>query len=183
MRLRGQTGFTLIEVIVVAAILAILAGILVPMIFNQIDEAKIARATADAKSISTAVYVFRKDTGQWPNKGAGCIASLTLLRGSGNLPTNLAESGFDATNPLSFSDLLETDDNGCWPLANNIGWKGPYMKDVTPDPWGNAYFINADGFPVDGTAVWVYSAGPNGIVESQAGAVSTGGDDIAIRIK
>jgi len=34
-------GFTLIEVIVVAAIIAILAGILVPMIYNQIDTAKV----------------------------------------------------------------------------------------------------------------------------------------------
>ena len=69
--MRGNRGFTLIEVIVVAAIIAILAGILVPMIFNQIDEAKKTRAQADCKTISTAILMFRKDTAKVAVSGAG----------------------------------------------------------------------------------------------------------------
>ena len=179
MKLRNQAGFTLIEVIVVAAILAILAGILVPMIFNQIDEAKVARATADIKSINTAILVFRKDSGQWPNKNASCLPALTLLYGEGTLPDNLAALGFDPSAKASFSDVLETDRNECWPQT----WKGPYLKTVTPDPWGNAYITNAFNFDANGAAVWVYSAGPNGVLESFAGAMATGGDDIGIRVK
>ncbi len=183
MKWRGQAGFTLVEVIVVAAILAILAGILVPMIFNQIDEAKIARATADTKSISTAIFVFRKDTGQWPNKGAGCIATVTLLVGNGNIPGGLADNDFDLTSQETFQNLLAEDTNGCWPLVDKTGWKGPYIPAVTADPWGNSYFVNADQFAADINPVMVYSAGPNGIVESESGAVTTAGDDIGIRIK
>ena len=66
MKLKGNAGFTLIEVIVVAGIIAILAGILVPMILKEIDESRITRAAADTKSISTAMMVFKKDTAQWP---------------------------------------------------------------------------------------------------------------------
>jgi general secretion pathway protein G len=40
--LKKESGFTLVEIIVVAAIIAVLAGILIPMIFSQIDEAKLA---------------------------------------------------------------------------------------------------------------------------------------------
>jgi general secretion pathway protein G len=176
---RNDAGFTLIEVIVIVAILAILAGILAPMIFSQIDEAKISRATSDAKSINTAILVFRKDTGQWPNKGADCQPNLNLLHGKGIVPANLAAFGFETSPASRISDLLEFDDNRCWPQT----WKGPYLKTVTADPWGNAYFVNALKFDVNGEAVWVYSAGPNGIVDTFAGAMSTGGDDIAVRIK
>ena len=179
MRVRSQAGFTLIEVIVVAAILAILAGILVPIIFNQIDEAKIARAVSDAKSINTAILVFRKDTGQWPDKAGNCTTNASFLNGEGSLPTNLAAFGFDTEASGRFTDMLEIDDNGCWPNT----WKGPYLKTVTADPWGNAYFVNANNFNLDGGAVSVYSAGPNGILDSFAGAFATGGDDIAVRVK
>jgi general secretion pathway protein G len=176
---KNDAGFTLIEVIVIVAILAILAGILAPMIFSQIDEAKITRATSDAKAINTAILVFRKDIGQWPNKDGECAPNLTLLTGDGTLPSNLAAFGFDTRNKAFFADSLETDDNNCWPNT----WKGPYLKMVTADPWGNAYFLNPGNFDVSGGAVWVYSAGPNGLVETFAGAMASGGDDIGIRVK
>src|SRR3990172_4016230 len=96
MKVRNEKGFTLIEVIVVAGIIAILAGILVPMIFKEIDESRITRASADTKSISTALIVFRKDTGAWPVMDGSCNPSVTLLTGAGNLDPNLAALGYDA---------------------------------------------------------------------------------------
>ena len=61
MKSGNERGFTLIEVIVVAGIIAILAGILVPMIFKEIDESRITRASADVRSISAAMIVFRRN--------------------------------------------------------------------------------------------------------------------------
>ncbi len=181
---RNQAGFTLVEVIVVAAILAILAGILVPMIFNQIDEAKLARALGDTKSIANAVLVFRKDTSQWPDKGVGCAATVTLLTGQGNLPTNLNLMGFDATVSLPFDEVLSQDSNGCWPLAGNVGWKGPYLPATTADPWGNSYIAGASGFRNEGTSiVLILSAGPNGQIDTPNFSYQALGDDVGTVVK
>ena len=178
MKKRNENGFTLIEVIVVAGIIAILAGILVPIIFKEIDEAKITRASADIKSISTAILVFRKDTGQWPVMDANCGPNITLLSGAGNTPINLDGMGYDSTSGNAFNDHLSTNANGCYK-----NWKGPYMTNVTPDPWGNAYVLNSNSFPIQGKQVWLISAGPNGQIETPSNSDTIQGDDIGIRIK
>ncbi len=180
-RLRNNAGFTLIEVIVIVAILAILAGILTPMIFSQIDEAKLARAEADAKSISSAVLTFRKDLGVWPNlSGADCGPNTTLINGQGTLPQGLAAMAYNTGVTVLMSDVFSLDDEGCY---NPTLYKGPYLPVVTTDPWGNAYIMAADQFALDGRAVFVLSAGPNGTVDTPVFSISTLGDDIGIRVK
>jgi len=178
---QNNAGFTLIEVIVIVAILAILAGILAPMIFRQIDDAKLSRAEADAKSISSAVLVFRKDVGVWPNlSGASCLPATTLLHGEGNLPQGLAAMAWTTSTALNLKDVLMSDNEECFDAQL---YKGPYMPVVTADPWGNAYVLAADNFDIDGRAVFALSAGPNGTIDTPVFSISTLGDDIGIRIK
>lgn len=178
MKRGNEKGFTLIEVIVVAGIIAILAGILVPIIFKQIDESRITRASGDIKSISSSILVFRKDTAQWPSMDAACDPNVTLLFGAGNMVSNLAAMGYDASVANSFTDHLSTYVGACY---NN--WKGPYMTPVTPDPWGNAYVLNAGVFPIDGGVVWLISAGPNGQIDTPSNSETIQGDDVGTRIK
>jgi general secretion pathway protein G len=178
--LRNNAGFTLIEVIVIVAILAILAGILTPMIFSQIDQAKIARAEADCKSISSGLLTFRKDLGVWPNlSGAGCGPNTKLLLGLGAHPAGLAAMGFTTDPAVNFKDVLMQDNEECY---NSTMYKGPYLPIVEADPWGNAYVLPAGNFDV-ALPVYVLSAGPNGIMETPSFAVSPLGDDIGIRVK
>ena len=178
---KNEAGFTLIEVIVIVAILAILAGILAPMIFSQIDEAKLSRAEADAKSISSAILTFRKDLGIWPNlSGSGCGANTNLLTGQGAAPANLTAMGYTSTPAVEFRYVLGSDDEECY---NTTMYKGPYIGVVTADPWGNAYVLAANQFAIDGRAAFVLSAGPNGTIETPVFSVSTLGDDIGIRVK
>jgi len=178
MKIRDEKGFTLVEVIVVAGIIAILAGILVPMILKEIDESKVTRATADVRSIFAAMLVMKKDTGQWPIMDAGCNPNGTLLVGAGNQPANLAAMGYDTSVSSSFDDHLSSDVNGCY---NN--WKGTYMVAVTADPWGNSYISNVGAFLVAGSPEWIISAGPNGQIETPSFMTTLFGDDIGIRMQ
>jgi general secretion pathway protein G len=177
MGIRTQRGFTLIEVIVVAGIIAILAGILVPLIFKEIDEARATRAYADVRSLSTAVMIMKKDTGKWPNLDGSCNAAATFLYGAGALPGALAAQGYDQSTSLNIDDYLTTDASGCY----GSKWKGPYLAYTSADPWGNAYFINAINL-VSGGTVWILSAGPDGTVDTAASAAALQGDDVGIMI-
>src|SRR2546428_14094274 len=59
-------GFTLIELAVVLAIIAVLAAVLTPMVTGYLDQARVTRAQADVRTIADAVKLYRRDTGQWP---------------------------------------------------------------------------------------------------------------------
>lgn len=183
MKLREQKGFTLIEVIVVAGIIAVLAGILVPLIFKEIDESKISRAAADVRSISSAIIVLKKDTGQWPVSST-CLNTATIITGSGALPT--LNDSWDASDQANYDSILNNDDNGCF--AGTTVWKGPYMAHVTADPWGHAYVTNADAYRSTASPlppIWIISAGPDGILQTRSmhtEVVSTS-DDVGLRLR
>lgn len=181
---RNEKGFTLVEVIVVAAIIAILAGILVPMIFNQIDEAKISRAKGDIKSISTAIYSFRKDVGMWPKNtvDAGCDSTMLISDGSGltaDQGATLVGLGYNVRDAKTFSSQLTSDPgNGCY---NN--WKGPYFGNVDLDPWGNPYILDSLSIDVDGVSTLLLSAGADGVFDTPSNSSSVDSKDIGLRIK
>lgn len=194
--MRDKRGFTLIEVIVVAAIIAILAGILVPMIFNQIDEAKISRAQGDCKSISTAVLMFRKETGKWPYfLPDDCTQTYqTLQTGTGNNPVDNAAGAWGISlNDIAFGVILKLPSitpaivQTCYDNKATI-----YLTEDNPDPWGNKFIVNAANFAVDANPVWVVSAGPNGCLDTTVSSqvlndspcvAGQPGDDVGIRIK
>jgi len=178
MKNRDERGFTLIEVIVVVGIIAILASILIPMVLKEIDESRITKASADIRSITTAVVVFKKDTAQWPIMDNACAANVTLLNGDGNIPANLAGMGYDTGVSSSYNDHLAADTNGCY-----TNWKGAYIARVTADPWGNAYITNASDFAITGNPVWIISAGPNLQIETPSFSQTALGDDIGLRLK
>ncbi|NQU26725.1 MAG: prepilin-type N-terminal cleavage/methylation domain-containing protein [Candidatus Marinimicrobia bacterium] len=63
---RHQSGFTMIEIMVVVVIVAILAAIAVPTYIRYVESAR----ASDARSTLSALYknarLFRQDSGEWP---------------------------------------------------------------------------------------------------------------------
>ncbi|MBN1477074.1 prepilin-type N-terminal cleavage/methylation domain-containing protein [Candidatus Sumerlaeota bacterium] len=59
-------AFTLIELLIVVAIIAILAGIALPNFLEAQARAKVSRSLADMRSIATAIEAYRVDHNQYP---------------------------------------------------------------------------------------------------------------------
>lgn len=74
MGLRASKGFTLIEVMVVVVILGILAAIVVPRIMDRPDEARIAKARNDIRTLEQALNLYRLDNFHYPTTEQGLRA-------------------------------------------------------------------------------------------------------------
>ena len=64
-------GFSLIEIMVVLVILGLLISIVAPNVLNRADEARVAKAFADFKSIETALQIYRLDNFSYPTTEQG----------------------------------------------------------------------------------------------------------------
>lgn len=102
----GQPGFTLLELVVVAAILVVLAGIAIPHLFGVRDSAAATATEATLASVRDAIVGdtvdhpgFRADTGRLPATVRGLFVQPT------GVPT------FDR--------------------ITGRGWRGPYIREAT----------------------------------------------------
>ncbi|MEM9170550.1 MAG: type II secretion system major pseudopilin GspG [Pseudomonadota bacterium] len=66
-----QGGFSLIELLVVLAIMAVLASLVGPRLFSQVDRSKVSAAKTQARSLKTSVDALRLDIGRYPTADEG----------------------------------------------------------------------------------------------------------------
>ncbi|MDA0578271.1 MAG: type II secretion system major pseudopilin GspG [Verrucomicrobia bacterium] len=77
---RARGGFTLIEVLLVVAILGILASVVVVNLSGRQEKAQIQAARASIAGIGTAIDIYEVDTGKFPTS----LQSLMVSDGSPN---------------------------------------------------------------------------------------------------
>lgn len=187
-----KKGFTLIEMVVVLAVIAILAAILFPTIAKHITDSKVTRATNEGQVVTAAVMMLYKDTGKWPMTNAdgpsGRVDRVLTGLTTDPVPTGAAPNarsgaaGWGSSgNSKQLSDYLfynnpdgntgaanQNETAQDYPVSGDFAWRGPYLdKQTYLDPWGNQYVISARWFPgatlSAGKTVLILSAGKDGV--------------------
>ena len=179
--LRSSRGFTLIEILFVLAIVAVLAGILVPLAISSLSDSEKARAQSDTDAIAGALTAFRKDVKQWPDgvsRDIGYLLVGTTRPGTTNeidtadCPGDTFASGFfnsvsctslsagsggTAATHNAFNHLVVNNPNGNVSPDESSGdygnkWRGPYLSKIGRDPFGRAYVVYLQGIDKNNTA-------------------------------
>jgi prepilin-type N-terminal cleavage/methylation domain-containing protein len=200
--MKNEKGFTLLEIIVVLAVLGALAAMLSPVVFRYIDDANRARAQADVTTLATAIQRMYADTGRWAfyKDGDGAVAYTSStdasyltsdpncdLVGDADLAACAGEptagTGWTYTRKadsltrqlITNADLGSTNDEP-YVTTGPRAWKGPYVDAIpSVDPWGQAYLVNIGGAAAaNNYAVVAISAGPDGIIQTPGDTAATG---------
>jgi type IV pilus assembly protein PilA len=93
---RGESGFTLVELLVVMLILGLLAAIAIPAFFNQRNKAKDADAKSSVRTAETAMETYATD-----NNGAYTGATTAKLAA---IEPTLNNAGANLTVPAVATD-------------------------------------------------------------------------------
>lgn len=152
------SAFTLIELLIVVAIIGILAAIAVPNFLNARIRASISRVQSDQKSLHTAIEMYRLDNGEPPHSvGYSGLQLYDFAEKLRPLTTPIAYIGSAPTDPFPHRSSRELD-------------RSLDMKTVVPGAYAYGYFRadrSGPGGQYDfGTHKWmVTSSGPDGFLD------------------
>jgi prepilin-type N-terminal cleavage/methylation domain-containing protein len=99
-------AFTLIELLIVVAIIAVLAAIAVPNLLEAQIRAKVSRAKADIRSMVTAVEAYRADSSDYPGDYECFTGYLVALSNPGVRLWTYSETLKRITTPIAYITTL-----------------------------------------------------------------------------
>lgn len=92
MRMNGhmpqpRRGFTLIELMVVLAIIGVLAALIVPNVLDRAGDARVTAARTDIANLVQALKLYKLDNQRYPSAAQG-LSALVLRPGVPPIPPN-----------------------------------------------------------------------------------------------
>ncbi len=156
-----RAAFTLIELLIVVAIIAILAAIAVPNFLEAQTRSKVSRCKADMRSITTALEAYYVDYNRYPNDPTFLQFETTIT--FNNSAERIAEAFSALTTPVAFMTSIppnvfpnETDNPGV-PKDTLYRYFGKYWRDL--QLFGNA---GNPLYPAEAPYLWsLASSGPD----------------------
>jgi general secretion pathway protein G len=83
-RREAEAGYTLMELLVVLAILGLLAAIATPMVLHYLDSAKVSTARTEVSNLSAGLDLYKYDVGRYPTTQEGLPALVSAPEGVDN---------------------------------------------------------------------------------------------------
>lgn len=72
-----EAGYSLLEILVVLAIIGTLMGLVAPRLLGNVDKSKVVAAKAQTKNLRLALDSFKLDTGRYPTQAEGLSVLIT----------------------------------------------------------------------------------------------------------
>ena len=129
-----KKGFTLVEMLVVIAILGILMAMMIPAAGMILKRSKIARARADAGVVATVLLKYQAEYNRWPGLYVKAVRDTT----DADWVNTMAPKPEGATLTNNYKRIVFFEPGG-GALATNGVYKGAFV-----DPWGNPYVYRLD---------------------------------------
>lgn len=165
-----QTGFTIVELLIVIVVIAILATISV-VAYNGIqDRAEVSKTAAAIKAYKKALTMYKLDKGSYPLTGGMCLGDqYTAFTDGTNPACRYSTSPINVANGASSRDVLKPYLGGQLPQPSTKFIVSGTTEYVGGHFYGSAYNYTLDGNPV--VAIEYYIKGdtcPVGPVYTQA---------------
>jgi prepilin-type N-terminal cleavage/methylation domain-containing protein len=111
----ARIGVTLVEVLVALVIIAVVAGVVVPTIFGQLQNAVVRRESSDLSTVAAGIQSYHDQVGAWPSSLSQLITApapgaLNPCGGTLAIKDTARWMGRYLTLPVSADGLIIYDD-------------------------------------------------------------------------
>lgn len=129
-----QKGFTLLEVLIIAIVLSLIASVVMPQISQAASEAKVSGLCKSLQKVRTAISVFMTQHDD-RTPGSGDCDFITAM-------TNSTDK-----NCCLIADQQDHNDSAIF---------GPYLFDIPKNPYNGLSTVDLEGTPGDNSHGWFY---------------------------